>query len=367
VNVRFRLLLLAFLWFGASNTHAQVAYPPVVPGVTPRFPADEGSHPGYRLEWWYVTGWVQDEEKHERGFQVTFFRVRPGIAESNPSLFAPGQVLFAHAAIADPMLGQLRHTERSARAGFGLAGARENAVDVKLDDWSLRAVADGRYHAVVAGDDFSVALDLDATQPILLQGSQGYSRKGPDPRAASYYYSQPHLKVTGEMMIDGRRHRVTGTAWLDHEWSSDYVDAEAQGWDWLGINLDDGGALMVFRMRSAKGGSRWAAASLRSADGRVQVFEPGDVEWVPGRKWRSPRTGAEYPVEWRVRVGGQTYAIEPLMQDAELDSRSSTGTIYWEGPVTVRAPGGSRLGRGYLEMTGYAGSMGRVLGARIPK
>jgi predicted secreted hydrolase len=361
----FRVFLLSLLSCFASVTHAEAIFPPVLAGTPLQFPRDEGSHRPYRLEWWYVTGWVQDgDDPHpnplpqsERGFQVTFFRVRTGIAESNPSRFAPSQVLFAHAAIADPKDGHLRHAERSARVGFGLAQASESATDIRLDDWSLRQQPDGSFHAVVAGEDFSVALDLQPTQAPLLQGVQGYSQKGPDPRAASYYYSRPQLKVSGEMVVDGRRQRVTGTAWLDHEWSSDYVDAAAQGWDWAGINLDDGGALMVFRMRDAHGGKRWASATLRSADGRVQTYGPQDVEWLPGRKWRSPRTGVEYPIGWRVRVGKRTYEIEPLMPDAELDSRSSTGTIYWEGPVTVRQAGGAHVGRGYLELTGYAGKM----------
>ena len=353
------LLLLLFLLFLSvlRVAHAEVAYPAVVPGVELQFPHDEGAHPDYRLEWWYVTGWVKDEQQRSHGFQVTFFRVRPGIAEQNPSKFAPRQVLFAHAAIADSLSGRLRHAERSARAGFGLAEAKEGVTDVRLDDWSLRQVADGRYHAVVKGEDFSIALDLETRQPPLLQGDRGYSRKGPDPRAASHYYSLPHLKVAGEMTIDGRPQKVSGEAWFDHEWSSDYVDVDAQGWDWMGINLADGGSLMAFRMRDRHGGERWAAATLRSADGSVQVFGPDAVEWMPGRTWKSPRTGVTYPVQWRVRVGDRTYDVEPLMHDAELDSRASTGTIYWEGPVTLRSSDGATAGRGYLELTGYAGKM----------
>jgi predicted secreted hydrolase len=322
-----------------------------------QFPRDEGAHPDYRLEWWYVTGWVKDEQGVARGFQVTFFRVRTGIAEDNPSRFAPKQVLFAHAAIADPVHGRLRHAERSARTGFGLAEAKEGAADVRLDDWSLRQAPDGRYRTVVRGDDFSITLDLEARQPLLLQGERGYSRKGPDARAASYYFSLPQMKVTGEMNVEGKRLKVSGEAWFDHEWSSDYVDVDAQGWDWMGINLADGGALMAFRMRDRQGGERWASATLRSADGVVSTFGPGEVDWVPVRSWKSPRTGVTYPIEWRVMVGDRSYDVQPLLPDAELDSRSSTGTIYWEGPVTLRAPDGRPSGRGYLELTGYAGKM----------
>jgi predicted secreted hydrolase len=350
------LTLLLAMIFAAAPVQAEVRYPAVVPGIEIAFPRDEGAHPDYRTEWWYVTGWVQDEAGAPLGFQVTFFRVRPGLGEANPSRFAPRQILFGHAAIADPAHGRLRHAERSARAGFDLAHAREGRVDLRLDDWSLVQSGD-RYVAVVAGEDFSLRLDLERVQPPLLQGERGYSRKGPDPAQASGYYSLPQLAVSGTIVVDGRPRRVTGTAWFDHEWSSDVMDEQARGWDWMGINLDDGGALMAFRMRDAQGGARWAAATLRAADGSVRSFAPGEVAWVPLRRWRSPRTGAEYPVAWRVRVGGREYEIEPLMDDAELDSRSSTGTIYWEGPVRLRAPGGAPLGRGYLELTGYAGRL----------
>jgi predicted secreted hydrolase len=339
-----------------APVHAEVNYPPVVPGVDLEFPRDEGAHPDYRIEWWYVTGWLQDETGAPLGFQVTFFRVRSGLGESNPSRFAPRQILFGHAAVADPAYGRLRHAERSARAGFDLAYAREGRVDVRLDDWLLRQDGD-RYAALVKGEDFSLRLDLDRVQTPLLQGDRGYSRKGPGPAQASVYYSHPQLRVSGEIVVDGRARQVTGEAWFDHEWSSDVMDEQARGWDWMGVNLDDGGALMVFRMRDAQGGARWAAATLRSPDGSVRTFAPDEIAWTPIRNWRSPRTGAEYPVAWRVRVGDREFVAEPLLDDAELDSRTSTGTIYWEGPIRLRAPGGAPLGRGYLELTGYAGRL----------
>ena len=348
------LLLLLLLPFA----RADVVYPPVVPGVELSFPRDEGAHPAFRIEWWYVTGWLNDGEPDPLGFQVTFFRVRPGIAEANPSAFAPKQVLFGHAAVAEPRHGKLRHAERSAREGFDLAFAREGRVDVRLDDWTIRQ--DGAvYRTDVAGDGFRMQLELRPTQPPLLQGDRGFSRKGPGALSASYYYSQSHLAVSGLVTLEGRERRVTGEAWLDHEWSSDFFEPDASGWDWMGINLDGGGALMSFRMRDRKGGELWSAATLRDAKGAIRTFGRDAVEWTPGRTWRSPRTGTTYPVEWKVRVGEQTFEVKPVMDDAELDSRSSTGTIYWEGPVRVRdsvqkAP----VGRGYLEMTGYATTPG---------
>lgn len=332
------------------------AYPQASPGAELRFPRDEGAHPEYRIEWWYVTGWMNEEAGPPLGFQVTFFRVRPGLGESNPSRFAPRQLLFGHAALADPQHGRLRHAQRSARAGFDLAYAREGYVDLRLDDWFLRQEGD-LYRADVRGEDFRLLLDLAPTQRPLLQGEWGFSRKGPGAANASHYYSLPQLSVRGEATIDRRTAQVTGQAWLDHEWSSDVLGREARGWDWIGINLDDGSALMAFRMRDADGGQRWAAATVREPDGSLRTYAPEEVEWTPLRTWRSPRTGAGYPVQWRVRVGDRRFEIEPVMDDAELDSRSSTGTIYWEGPVRLRSVGGAATGRGYLELTGYGAKL----------
>jgi predicted secreted hydrolase len=342
---------------GWPGARADIRYPAVVPGYELQFPADEGAHPEHRIEWWYVTGQLERDQQAPLGFQVTFFRVRPGMAESNPSRFAASQILFAHAALADPAQGRLRHAERASRAGFGLAEAAEGRTDVHLDGWKLREEGEG-YRTVVAGDDFEIDLRLTPTQSPMRQGDRGFSRKGPGPDSASYYYSQPQLLAEGEITIDGRRQRMAGRAWLDHEWSGDFVEAQAQGWDWIGINLDDGGALMAFQMRDISGHEHWAAATLRDVDGRQQSFDPEAVEWTAMRHWRSPRTGAEYPVRWQLRVGESLYEVEPLMDDAELDSRASTGLIYWEGPVRLLHADGTQAGRGYLEMTGYADRIG---------
>jgi len=339
-----------------------VSYPAVVPGHVLEFPRDHGSHPDFRTEWWYATGWLTTADGETLGFQVTFFRVRTGLAADNPSSFAPRQVLFAHAALADPVNGRLHHGQRSARTGFDLAYAREGHLDVKLDDWSIRQVTPGRYVTAVHGEDFDFELTLVSMQPPLLQGERGFSRKGPDPRAASYYYSLPQLAVSGEVNVGGSTRKVSGQAWFDHEWSSDYVDESALGWDWLGVNMADGGALMAFRMRDRQGGAHWASATLRSPSpagpGEVTTFGPEAVRWTPLQSWRSSRTGVTYPVQWRVQVGDRRYRVEPLLLDAELDSRPTTGILYWEGPIRlIDETTGEEAGRGYLELTGYGGKL----------
>ncbi|MCC6609301.1 MAG: carotenoid 1,2-hydratase [Burkholderiales bacterium] len=326
-------------------------YAEVRPGVALVFPRDDGAHPAYRTEWWYITGWARDRSGRELGVQVTFFRNRPGVAEANPSAFAPRQLLFAHAAVADALHGRLRHDQRAARAGFGLAGAAEGLTDIAIGDWSLRATDRG-YAARIPAQGFTLDLAFRVTQPPLLQGAGGYSRKGPAPAQASYYYSRPHLAVSGTVTIDGAPIAVEGEAWLDREWSSEYLSPEAEGWDWAGINLADGGALMAFRIRDRHGGTLWAGGTLRRGDGTVRTFAPHEIAFTPLRSWRSPRTDADYPVAMGVRAGDIELRLESLMDDQELDSRATVGTVYWEG--AVRATGGGRtLGRGYLELTGY--------------
>lgn len=300
-----------------------VRYPDVTPGRKLEFPRDHGAHPEFRIEWWYVTGWLDGP----LGFQITFFRARPEEASDNPSAFNPRQVLFAHAALSDPKRGRLVHDQRAARAGFSLAEAELDRTGVWIDDWRLE-LHGNRYDAHIVTRDFVFDFRLFANQ-LVLQGEEGFSRKGHRPHEASYYYSRPHLNVVGK--LNGRD--VEGTAWLDHEWSSAYMAPEASGWDWCGINLFDGGSLMAFQMRGKEGGLHFA-----SANSKFQIL----------RRWKSPRTGVEYPVEMAVN----DLVLKPLMDDQELDSRASTGTIYWEGAVTAYK-NNTAVGRGYLELTGY--------------
>jgi predicted secreted hydrolase len=310
---------------------AGIAFPLVTPGRVLRFPFDHGAHPDYRQEWWYVTGWLKTERGEDLGFQITFFRTKFPFENENPSAFTPRQIILAHAALADPRVGRLRHDERAARTALGLAGSREGTTDVWVDDWNLKMQKDA-YQARIRARDFSLELDFLASK-LVLQGEAGFSRKGRRPEEASYYYSRPHIAVRGT--ANGQA--VTGTAWLDHEWSSQYMASDASGWDWCGLNLDDGRSLMAFRMRGKDGGV---------------AFAPSGVSFEVLRTWKSPRTGAEYPVEVIVRTSEDVLQLRPLMDDQELDARASTGTIYWEGAVRAFRDG-TPAGRGYLELTGY--------------
>jgi len=345
-------VLGATLGVPAHGAVRKVEFPDVLRDHPLSFPRDQGAHPAFRIEWWYITGWLRPRVgAGELGFQITFFRARNEYASDNPSRFTPRQILFAHAALADPRHGRLRQDQRAAREGLTLAGAEAERTQVWIDNWRLEQTAPG-YTGVIPAREFTLRLEFAARRPPLLQGEAGFSRKGPRPREASYYYSQPQLAARGTLERGRTATPVRGRAWLDHEWSSAYLPPEAAGWDWIGINLDDGGALMAFVMRAKGGGVHYAGGTLARADGSERRFGPQEVRFEPLRRWRSPRTGVEYPVAMRVVTAGQEWALEPMMDDQELDSRLSTGTIYWEGAVRVSSEG-REVGRGYLELTGY--------------
>lgn len=349
-----RALLLSLL---AGPGHAA----PLAAPRTLVFPRDHGAHSEFRIEWWYVTGELEVEGSDERcGFQLTFFRSRTGLALDNPSRFAARQLLFAHAALTDLRTRRLVHAERIVRWS-GDPDARAAAASgadtrVHIGDWHLhRRDSDGRYDAALGGAEFAYALTFTPTQALLLQGDAGFSRKGPDAAQASHYVSEPQLAVAGTLTRGGRRQAVRGRAWLDHEWSEALLHPDAVGWDWVGINLDDGGALTAFRLRRADGSALWAGGSFRARGGVMRNFGPDEVRFVAGRRWTSPRSGAAYPVEWELHTpAGGAHHVVALLDDQELDSRASTGAIYWEGLSELRDARGRHVGRGYLEMTGVA-------------
>lgn len=374
-----RQLLLAGLapaWSLAAPARGEAGKAAAPARRAPTFPRDHGSHPNTRIEWWYVTGHARTgagQDSRTYGFQLTFFRTRVDATQQLESRFAARQLLFAHAAISDVSGRLFHHDQRIARQGFGVAEASEQDLNVRLRDWTL-VRRNGQYQARIVADNFELALDFSPTGPVLLQGDQGWSRKGPQPAQASYYYSHPQLAFEGQIGIAGQRTAVSGAggrnvdstrftpvdgaAWLDHEWSDSLLDPQAVGWDWIGINLFDGSTLTAFRIRDKTGATLWDGGSFRHPklnDGiRPYVFARGETVFQPVRGWKSPRTQTTYPVEWLLRTPAENYVLRALLDDQELDSRNSTGAIYWEGLCDLFDSQRLHVGRGYLEMTGYA-------------
>ena len=354
--MRRRIFLLAPLLLPAFTAAKQpaVRYAAASRATRLAFPRDHGAHPGFRTEWWYVTG-ALDTAQGDAGFQLTFFRSRPGLAEDLASPIAASQILFAHAALTLP--GKpLLHAERAGRANLG-AGFSSADCDVHIGAWSMRRSGAGsteQFRLKVADAAFTFDLQLAPTQPLLLQGENGWSQKGPRPELASHYVSWPQLQVAGNLTLDGRRQPAAGRAWFDHEWSSEVLAAGGVGWDWIGVNLDDGGALMAFRIRDAAGATLYAHAALRDAAGRLTQFGAGEVSFTPVRHWPSPRNGARYPVQMAIRCGPHTIETMPVQDAQEISAHRPLPVSYWEGLVKIR---GTLSGRGYLELTGYAGAL----------
>ncbi|NMM09991.1 MAG: carotenoid 1,2-hydratase [Polaromonas sp.] len=319
------------------------------------FPRDRGSHPEFRTEWWYLTGRAVSGGTESRtfGFQITFFRSRVESTQGMASKFSAKQLIFAHAAVTDVQGKKLWHDQRIARDGFGVASASKQDMGIKLRDWSLQAEG-GNYLAELTAADFALKLQFAETEVVLLQGNQGLSRKGPEEKQASYYYSQPQLATRGSVQVQGQTFQVVGKAWLDHEWSDEFLSPTAIGWDWIGMNLNDGSALTAFRLRDKDSHTVWDGGSFRSAKGELHSYTRGDVTFKPVRVWKSPLSQALYPVEWLVRTPENFYTVRAVIDNQELDSRASTGAIYWEGLSELIDSTGKRMGSGYLEMTGYA-------------
>src|SRR5450830_702125 len=315
--------VLAWSLMGASASVSAKVKEPLPTRAPLQFPRDFGSHPEQVIEWWYVTGSARSGQR-VFGYQITFFRSRVRGVPKGRSAFAPEQLVFAHAALTDVQGQQLWHDQRSARAGMGLAGASTQDTEVNLHPWSFRRVArnhpaDSHYEARVQSDAFELHLDFKPNQALLLQGLEGYSQKGPLPSQFSRYYSEPQMSVQGHISLHGQRFALDADtehrAWLDHEWSDDLMAPDAQG--------------------------------------RQTVTAPGQVQLIPGKRWRSPKTQAEYPVEWKLVLPGRAFAVKAVIEAQELDSRASTGAVYWEGLSEVFDQQGVLVGRGYVELTGY--------------
>lgn len=319
-----------------------------------RFPQDFGAHPAQAIEWWYLTGLLGDRNGPPRfGYQLTFFRLRGPASDDHPSALAPRQLLLGHVALSDLGAQKQRHVQRLLRTLPGAVQAAEGNCNVKLRDWTLQRVGDG-YQAAFSGPGFALEMELATPERPLLQGDGGLSRKGPGEAQFSHYYSRPQLTTQALLTLDGRRQGLTGNAWLDHEWS-DSVLGDAIGWDWLGINLDDGRALTLFQLRRKDGSRHWAGGSLRTPGQPDRSFTPDEVRMTPTRHWVSTATRTRWPVEWRLASPAGEMLLAAAFDAQEIDARRASGLIYWEGAAWLFDAEKRPLGAGYLELTGYAG------------
>lgn len=320
---------------------------PVTCGNALQFPADFAAHPGYRIEWWYVTANLTDQHGKVWGAQWTLFR--QAMAAHDPEQAENGwqsaQVWLGHAALTHA--GGHLHDDRLARGGIGQAGVRLDPFQARIDEWSLSGDVNAALSPLrvrAAGEGFSYDLTMQTDKPLVLHGDNGFSRKS-ERGQASWYYSQPFFKVQGEIEWQGEKHGVSGQAWLDREWSSQPLAADQQGWDWFSLHLNDGNKLMLFRLRSDDG-SHFYSGTWINTDGTTEPLESSQIDMTPLKE--SAVAGRTLPTRWRLQVPGKQLDVEA--QALNEQAWMGTGIPYWEGPISIS---GSHDGVGYLEMTGY--------------
>ena len=330
------------------------------------FPADHWARPGYRLEWWYFTGHLETVNHPQRRFsyQFTFFRI--GLLPEPPesrSRWTAGNLILGHASVGDLLNGRHRFSELLYRE-IPLLGGFPSFPDPILawsrapagtdDEWRLSW--NGDRFAVSMRDDrqgFSFDLSTRPVKPLVLQGPGGYSRKGDD--AGSQYYSFTRLATKGELSVDGETFRVEGESWMDKEFGSGSLGEDQVGWDWFGLQLDDGREIMLYLMRDPDGRIAYARGTRVSAAGEPAYLSPTAWQLRATDTWKSPETGARYPARWSLEIPGENLMLEinPEIADQENRSRITEGLYYWEGAVAISDPAGKRVGRGFVELTGY--------------
>lgn len=375
------------------NPAALLLLPPVLaappgfqiahPGFRFQFPRDHGAHPAFAIEWWYFTGLLQGRDGARRyGYQLTFFRrgLAPGPWNGSPA-WRTDQFLLAHAALTRITEGRFQFEERFGRLGLP-AGAAAGALDLRVGGWTAR-MDGGTIHlsCSVGGDDLSLdlggrlrppesldsggrlrppevlSLDSGAATPPVVFGEDGVVRKGADPAAASHYVTFPRLASSGWLRGPGGAEELRGWSWMDHEFSSAQLAPDQTGWDWAGIRLRDGRSLMAYRLRGKDGSQDpWSTLTEVGPDGRIRRATRA-FRWTGQGTWRSPGSGAVYPLPVRLEAWGETWTLEPLVPDQELRTRLGAPITYWEGACRVRDGQGREAGEGYVELTGYAHSM----------
>ena len=328
------------------------------------FPADHGPHPGYKTEWWYVTGNLDADTGRHIGYELTIFRiamtppdatpVRLASADSSTSTWATNQYYMAHFALTDATGQTFYDFERFSRGAAGLAGAQASPFRVWLEDWSMTGTETDAFPMRLRAQQGDVGLDvtLRPQKPPVYQGDRGLSQKGPGAGNASYYYSYTRLAADGTVRLGADTLQVTGQSWLDREWSTSALGEDQVGWDWFALQFEDGRDLMYYQLRNRDGSpSTYSEGVLVGPDGEKTAITREDVTVEVQDRWTTPDGQRTYPVAWRLRVLGQAIdlRIEAVMNDQELDA----AVRYWEGAVRVD---GSAAGRGYVEMTGYGGA-----------
>ena len=352
----------ALVCCGVAAARGQSKWVEAAPGYAYAFPRDHASHPDNKIEWWYYTGNLAAQDGRRFGYQLTFFRVGLDAAPSNPSKWAIRDLFMTHLAVSDVKGQRYRFTEKLTRGGPGLAGADADRYHVWNEDWTGTLDASGHHLLTARAKGAAVDLVLDEGKAPVVHGQNGISQKGAKTGNASHYYSLTRMPTRGTLSVDGETVEVTGESWMDHEFGTTFLEPEQRGWDWLSIQLSDGRELMLYQLRRADGTrDPRSSGTLVAKDGHAIHLSNDDFTLTPNGDVFSSTNGARYTTAWTIAIPSQKLdlRITTPLWDQELSLEHSTGVAYWEGLIDVAGSGVT--GRGYLEMTGYKGSLGRVL------
>jgi predicted secreted hydrolase len=359
--LRVAALVTFSLVLGGAAFPGSEAFRAPRPGREFAFPRDHGAHPDYKTEWWYFVGHLKSRQGESVGYQLTFFRV--ALRQPDPrarSAWSLHTVYFAHLAVSDPARDTFVFREKAGRGALGLSGAQTGRLKVWIDAWQVEQV--GEDLRLTARDgNLGLALTLRPGKPPALHGEGGFSRKAARFPAASYYYSLPRLETRGQLTVAGRTLDVTGLSWMDHEFFTGAAAPGQVGWDWFALQLSDGWDLMLYLLRQRDGTVDPASSgSLIDPQGRVRHLTLSEVQVKATGAWKSPHSRATYPAGWEIVLPGYRLTLTPTMADQELRTGPPARVTYWEGGVRVQGhrDGQPVTGQGYVELTGYAGTLG---------
>ncbi|MDQ2918956.1 MAG: carotenoid 1,2-hydratase [Verrucomicrobiota bacterium] len=353
-----RFFLLGIFALSAMSADWKIAEP----GWQYSFPRDHHIHPDFKTEWWYFTGNLADADGHQFGYELTFFRegIRPPAErDPNASRFIVNDLKFAHFAVTDISRQRFHFEQKFSRGAFGEAGFDRGPMLAWIENWTLSMNDDGAFDLAASSDGRTMHLHLRPTKPPVIHGTDGISAKASGEGHASHYYSLTRLETTGEFIANGKSQPIHGESWFDHEWATNQLAPNQTGWDWLSVQFDDGRELMLYRMRLTNGSvDPTSSGTLIAPDGSSVHLANENFQMTPTDYWKSPKTGANYPIGWRVDLPEHDlrFTVRAAVKGQEL---AFPPLIYWEGAIEVNGSNANKAitGRGYLELTGYSGPL----------
>jgi predicted secreted hydrolase len=346
-------IALLFLW-----QPALAQYKVAVPGYQFEFPRDHFNHPQFHTEWWYFTGNVTATDGHRFGFELTFFRQGVNRETTKTATWDIQDIYLAHLALSDIDGGEFYHTERTNRAGPGIAGIDEATQRIWNGNWNVSWTgADQQLQAV--DERFQLSLLLHPEKSPVIHGENGVSQKAEGPGRASHYISFTRLKTGGTMQIGKHRYQVNGVTWMDHEFFTHQLETNQAGWDWLSIQMGDNTELMLYQIRRKDGSvDPFSSGTFIDEHGKSTHLRASDFALTPhGEIWKSPVTSARYPIQWTISIPKLGIELEArtALKSQEISGQSEIAPSYWEGAIHLDGHHGTteKKGVGYLEMTGY--------------